>query len=136
MYANIFYGANYLPSDASLKKDVVPAIRSGLGDIETLKVVDFTWKADNKPDTGLIPQQARSVNPAYCCESDGLAHIAQYPLIVSLYRPVSYRIVSECFFNYMFLVLIIMARRFDSIPPQLPTLKAHLNLWPIIISKL
>ncbi len=51
VYANSFYGANYLPSDASLKKDVVPAARSGLGDIEALKVVDFMWKADNKPFT-------------------------------------------------------------------------------------
>ena len=51
VYANNFFGANYLLSDASLKKDVVPATKSGLDDIEALKVVDFTWKADNKPDT-------------------------------------------------------------------------------------
>ena len=88
VYANSFYGANYLPSDASLKKDVVPAVRSGLGDIEALKVVDFTWKADNKPDTGLIAQQARSVNPAFCFESDGIANIAQYPLIIALIKSV------------------------------------------------
>ncbi len=88
VYANNFYGANYLPIDASLKKGVVPAARSGLGDIEALKIVDFTWKADNKPDTGLIAQQARDINPAYCCEYDGLAHIAQYPIIVSLIQVV------------------------------------------------
>ena len=42
VYANNFYGANYLPSDASLKKDVVPAARSGLADIDALQVVYFT----------------------------------------------------------------------------------------------
>ncbi len=88
VYANNFYGANYLPSDASLKKDVAPAVRSGLADIHVLQVVDFTWKADNKEDKGLIAQQARSVNHAYCCESEGLAHIAQYPLIISLIQAI------------------------------------------------
>ncbi len=88
VYANSFCGANYLPSDTSLKKDVVPATRSGLDDIEALKVVDFTRKSDSKPDTGSIAQQARSVNPAFCFESDGLAHIAQYPLIISLIHAV------------------------------------------------
>jgi hypothetical protein len=89
VYANNFYGANYLPSDASLKKDVIPAAWSGLGDIEALKAVDFTWKADNKPDTGLISQHARDINPAYWCESDGLAHVAQYPIIVYLIQVVN-----------------------------------------------
>ena len=88
VYANSFYGANYLQSDASLKKDIVPAVRSGLEDIDALQVVDFTWKATGKPDTGLLAQQARDVNPSYFGESDGIAHIAQYPLIVSLIRAV------------------------------------------------
>jgi hypothetical protein len=88
VYANNFYGANYLPSDASLKKDVVPAARSGLADIEALQVVDFTWKADGKSDTGLIAQQAREVNPVFYHESAGIGNIAQYPLIIALVKSV------------------------------------------------
>jgi hypothetical protein len=88
IYANSFYGANYLQSDASLKKDIVPAARRGLADIEALQVVDFTWKADGKSDTGLIAQQAREVNPAFYHESAGIGNIAQYPLIIALLKSV------------------------------------------------
>ena len=93
VYANSFYGANYLQSDASLKKDIVPAARHGLADIEALQVVDFTWKADGKSDTGLIAQQARDVNPAFYNESAGIGIIAQYPLIIALIKSV--QVLSE-----------------------------------------
>ena len=84
MYANSFYGANYLPSDESLKEDIVTAIRSGIGDIDALRVEDFTWKADGKSDTNLVAQQAREVNLAFYHKStDTIGHIAQYPLIIS-----------------------------------------------------
>jgi hypothetical protein len=40
--ANSFIGRIVALSDASLKKDIVPATRCGLADIESLQVVDFT----------------------------------------------------------------------------------------------
>ena len=84
--ANSFIGNIVAPSDASLKKDITPTIRSGLADIESLQVVDFNWKVDGKSDTGLIAQQAREVNPAFYHESAGIGHVAQYPLSTSLVK--------------------------------------------------
>ena len=89
VYSDAFHGIVVAPSDASLKKDIVPAARSGLKDIDALKVVDFTWKANGKSDTGLIAQQAREVNPAFYHESaEMLGNIAQYPLIIALIKSV------------------------------------------------
>jgi len=86
VYSDAFHGIVVAPSDASLKKDIVPAARRGLADIEALQVVDFTWKADGKLDTGLIAQQAREVNPVFYQESAGIGNIAQYPLIIALVK--------------------------------------------------
>ncbi len=71
-----------------MKKDIVSATWRGLADIESLQVVDFTWKADSKSDTVLIAQEVREVNSAFYHESGGIGHVTQYPLIVALVKAV------------------------------------------------
>ncbi len=41
-----------------------------------------------KRDRGLIAQEAREVKPDFVLENEGLLHVAQYPLIISLIRSV------------------------------------------------
>jgi hypothetical protein len=41
-----------------------------------------------KRDRGLIAQEAREVKPDFVLENEGLLHVAQYPLIISLIKPV------------------------------------------------
>jgi len=41
-----------------------------------------------KGDRGLIAKEAREVKPDFVLENEGLLHVAQYPLIISLIRSV------------------------------------------------
>jgi hypothetical protein len=88
VHSNFFYGFLVGVSDLTLKKDVITNNKSGLDDIEALRVVDFTWKSNEKRDRGLIAQEAREVNPDFVVENEGLLHVASYPLILSLIKSV------------------------------------------------
>ena len=88
VFAFQFVGSIVAPSDETLKESIVSTTRSGLSDIDALRVVDYTWKSTGKRDTGLIAQEAKEVNPNFVVEIDGLYHVAQYPLIVSLIKAV------------------------------------------------
>ncbi len=72
----------------TLKKDAITNNKSGLDDIEALRVVDFTWKSNEKRDRGLIAQEAREVSPDFVVENEGLLHVASYPLILSLIKSI------------------------------------------------
>ena len=71
-----------------MKKDIVINAQSGLRDIETLRVVDFTWKSNEKRDRGFIAHEARDVNPDFVVETDGLLHVSSYHLIISRVKAV------------------------------------------------
>ena len=62
--------------------------RSGLHDIDALRVIDFTWKSNEKRDRGLIAQEARDANPDFVVENEGLLHVSSYPIILSLIKAV------------------------------------------------
>jgi hypothetical protein len=77
VYSDVFHTVLIPPRHDSLKKDIVPSARSGLDDIDALEVVDFAWKVSDKPDNGLIAQQARDVNSLFCHKgADGIDEIA------------------------------------------------------------
>ena len=85
MYSGAFHGVVVAPSDASLKKDIAPAARSALEDIDALKVVDLTWKVGDKPDTGFLAQQTCDVDLAFYYKgANTIGNIAQYLLIIAL----------------------------------------------------
>jgi hypothetical protein len=88
VHSNFFYGFLVGLSDLTLKKDVITNTRKGLDDIEALRVVDFTWKSNDKRDRGLIAQEAREVNPDFVVENESLLHVASYPIILSLIKAV------------------------------------------------
>ena len=87
-HASIFF-ATTISRPMLRKKIYILAAHSGLEHIESHQVIDFTWKADGKSDTGLIAPQARQVNLAFYRESvDMIGDIAQYPHIISLIKSV------------------------------------------------
>jgi hypothetical protein len=60
----------------SLKKDIIANNQSSLHAMDALRVVDFTWKSNEKSDRELIVQEAHEVSPDFGVENEDLLHVS------------------------------------------------------------
>lgn len=69
-------------SDERLKRDVKP-IRGALGAVHRMKGVQYKWREDGRPDTGLLAQDVEKAVPNGVIEMDGVKHVSA-PAVLGL----------------------------------------------------
>ena len=80
-------GANIVPSDARLKREIVP-IEGALEKVNSLRGVNFRWQDEEKPDElqmGVIAQEVEEVFPeAVSTDDEGYKSVAYEKLVAPL----------------------------------------------------